>query len=74
MTGCSISFTEPFNVYSANTIAQPLADNGGPTETMSVPAASVAIGFANACPKRDQRGRLRPTNCDSGAFERNPRR
>ncbi len=73
MTGCSVSFTEPFNAYSASTIAKNLADNGGPTETMKVPAGSAAIGFANDCPSRDQRGKRRPDNCDSGGFENRPR-
>ena len=53
-----------------------LADNGGPTETVELLAGSPAIGAALDCPPPagDQRGRLRPTNCDSGAFEKNPRR
>ena len=73
MTGCSISFTEPFNAYSAEPIAENLADNGGPTETMALAAESSAIGFANNCPKRDQRGERRPNNCDSGSFENRPK-
>ena len=73
MTGCSISFTEPFNAYSAELIAENLADNGGPTETMKLAAESSAIGFANNCPKRDQRGERRPNNCDSGSFENRPK-
>lgn len=73
-TGCSVSFTEPFNVYSANPIAESLADNGGLTQTLKLAPASAAIGFANDCPKRDQRGRLRPANCDSGAYEDEPKR
>jgi hypothetical protein len=72
--GCDVSFTTPFNLYSALLIAAALDDNGGPTETMRVPAGSPAIGFANNCPKRDQRGELRPDNCDSGAFENRPKR
>jgi hypothetical protein len=73
-TGCIVSFTMPFNTYSASEIASFPADNGGPTETMRVPQGSVAIGFANDCPKRDQRGKLRPVNCDSGSFENKPKR
>jgi hypothetical protein len=72
MTGCSVSFTEPFNTYSASLIAEELADNGGRTETMKLPGASAAIGFANNCPERDQRGERRPDNCDSGSFENKP--
>ena len=72
--GCEVSFTTPYNVYSASQIAQNVADNGGPTETMALTQDSAAIGFANDCPKRDQRGKLRPANCDSGSFENRPKR
>lgn len=51
----------------------PLADNGGPTETMALGSTSVALGAALAagCPALDQRGYLRqPNDCDSGAFQR----
>ena len=71
--GCDASFTVPFNVYTASQIAENVADNGGPTETMALTPTSDAIGFANACPRRDQRGALRPANCDSGAFENRPK-
>ncbi len=72
-TGCIISFTMPFNEYSASVIANEAADNGGPTETMKLPGASAAVGFANNCPNRDQRGERRPaTACDSGAYENKP--
>jgi hypothetical protein len=52
----------------------PLADNGGPTETMAIDPGSTAIdaGVSGAvvCPARDQRGVVRSTGrCDSGAFE-----
>lgn len=50
---------------------QPLADNGGPTETMALGARSVARGAAIAaeCPATDQRGYKRDSACDSGAYE-----
>jgi CSLREA domain-containing protein len=50
----------------------PLADNGGPTQTVKLLTGSVAVGFSdNGCPKRDQRGKPRPeVDCDAGAFER----
>jgi hypothetical protein len=58
----------------------PLANNGGPTETMALHRMSVAIdaGSAAACPLTDQRGIARPQDgnrdgiaaCDIGAFER----
>jgi uncharacterized delta-60 repeat protein len=51
----------------------PLADNGGFTETLALPANSNAINAANDayCPATDQRGISRPQgpHCDIGAFE-----
>jgi predicted outer membrane repeat protein len=73
-TECQVSFTEPFNRYSTGTVARIPAANGGPTLTMAIPASSDAVGFASDCPKRDQRGKLRPKNCDSGAYEHRPKR
>jgi CSLREA domain-containing protein len=73
--GCSVSFTEPFNVYSNDPIVPAeIGDFGGPTITIKLSPGSVAKGFANDCPKRDQRGKLRPNNCDSGSFENQPKR
>jgi Right handed beta helix region len=58
--------------FTADALVGPLADNGGPTETVKLLAGSPAIGAAADCPppNRDQRGKPRPKNCDSGAFER----
>jgi CSLREA domain-containing protein len=51
----------------------PLADNGGPTQTMALLSGSAAINAAvdANCPATDQRGVERPqgTHCDIGAFE-----
>jgi len=55
----------------------PLADNGGPTQTMALKPGSPAIDYiprASAlCPAADQRGVARPdsgeTTCDIGAYE-----
>jgi hypothetical protein len=56
----------------------PLADNGGPTETMGLNPGSPALDQipeagppADACPPADQRGIARPVGgaCDIGAFE-----
>jgi predicted outer membrane repeat protein len=51
----------------------PLADNGGPTQTMALPVGSGAIdaGADAVCPPTDQRGVARPQGaaCDSGAYE-----
>ena len=50
----------------------PLADNGGPTQTVKLVGDSPAIGLAHTCPRRDQRGRRRPADCDTGALENKP--
>jgi hypothetical protein len=51
----------------------PLANNGGPTETMALLPNSPAIdaGDDQLCPLTDQRGVFRPqgAHCDIGAFE-----
>jgi hypothetical protein len=51
----------------------PLAENGGPVETMALQPGSPAIdaGAAAGCPTTDARGVLRPAGaaCDVGAFE-----
>ncbi|HKY54733.1 MAG TPA: choice-of-anchor Q domain-containing protein [Anaerolineales bacterium] len=51
----------------------PLADNGGPTQTMALLHGSPAIDTGNGanCPATDQRGVVRPlgNGCDIGAFE-----
>ena len=52
---------------------RPLADNGGPVETMALQPGSLAIdaGDDNGCPATDARGVLRAAGvaCDVGAFE-----
>ena len=54
----------------------PLADNGGPTQTIALLPGSVATDGGVACPPpaADQRGVPRPQGaaCDSGAFELEP--
>ncbi|HEY9527684.1 MAG TPA: choice-of-anchor Q domain-containing protein, partial [Anaerolineales bacterium] len=51
----------------------PLADNGGPTQTMALPSDSPYVDAGNNafCTSTDQRGTLRPqgTACDLGAVE-----
>ena len=51
----------------------PLANNGGATQTMSIPAGSPAVNAAILanCPASDQRGVSRPqgNGCDIGAYE-----
>jgi hypothetical protein len=48
----------------------PLADNGGPTQTMALQLPSAAFRAATAaCPATDQRGVARGTACDIGAYQ-----
>jgi hypothetical protein len=49
----------------------PLANNGGPTDTIALLAGSPAIDAGDDCPGTDQRGSARPlgASCDAGAFE-----
>ena len=47
----------------------PLADNGGPTETMMPNAGSVVRGAGGACPEVDQLGNARSEPCTAGAVE-----
>lgn len=48
-----------------------LGDNGGPTKTMAVKAASPAARRGKQCPPTDQRGVKRGSPCTSGAYEVN---
>ncbi|GGU41510.1 choice-of-anchor Q domain-containing protein [Streptomyces coeruleorubidus] len=52
----------------------PLADNGGPTDTVALLPGSPALDAADGCPATDQRGVARPQGaaCDIGAYERTP--
>jgi len=67
---CAAGFTQTSSV--ALNLA-PLADNGGPTQTIALGTGSAAIDAGSCLPATDQRGFPRPgagsTLCDSGAFE-----
>lgn len=57
---------------NADPLLGPLADNGGPTQTLALRAGSPALDAAGEpCPATDQRGVPRPQGpaCDIGAFE-----
>ena len=84
MASSSYSFEGPsssdtscgLDLPSADPLLEPLADNGGPTETQALPSFSPAVDAVPVakCPtKVDQRGEPRPDNgksvCDVGAFE-----
>jgi len=65
---CGPGFTN-----SSSILLGPLADNGGPTQTMALLPGSAAIdaGDDAVCPATDQRGVTRPqgAHCDIGAYE-----
>ncbi len=52
-------------------VAGGLQDNGGPTETLAIDAASQAVDrrALAGCPSRDQRYYVRNVLCDNGAYE-----
>jgi hypothetical protein len=65
------SGTCPADTVRADPMLAPLADNGGPTQTMMPGVNSPVLGIGESCPATDQRGQPRPaTGCDSGAVER----
>jgi PKD repeat protein len=65
---CGPGFT-----ISSSILLGPLADNGGPTQTMALLPGSAAIdaGDDEVCITTDQRGVIRPqgAHCDIGAYE-----
>jgi Right handed beta helix region len=68
-TSCTVTGTIP--IEPTDPLVGPLAANGGPTKTVALLSGSDAIGAADSCPPKDQRGKPRPSvDCDSGAFER----
>ncbi len=66
-------FSGPGSLNNIEPKLGPLADNGGPTPTMTLLWGSPAIDAADnqSCPATDQRGVVRPQSggCDVGAFE-----
>jgi hypothetical protein len=65
-------FDEATDLVRSNPKIGQLRKNGGPTKTVELKQGSAAIGHAHnpSAPNRDQRGRKRDGNPDSGAFER----
>lgn len=61
----------PAAYHSLDPMLGPLANNGGPTQTMALLPGSPAIDTAANCPATDQRGVSRPQGsaCDIGAYE-----
>jgi hypothetical protein len=82
-SGCTVTGTTTGNILGRNPRLLPLRDNGGPTLTHGLRAASRAIdaGPPGGCPAADQRGVARPQDgdgdgtevCDIGALEVAPR-
>jgi CSLREA domain-containing protein len=68
------NFHDPTDKAAADPQLLPLANNGGPTDTMGLAGTSPAIdaGDPAACPALDQRGVARLGTCDIGAFEYYP--
>jgi hypothetical protein len=68
----SCPFRRRSDLNDTNPRLGPLADNGGPTDTLALLPGSPAISGASrvGCPPADQRGVPRPpTQCDIGAFQ-----
>jgi CSLREA domain-containing protein len=72
-SGSACGFTAAGDQQGKDPLLGPLADNGGPTPTQALLAASPArnAGSTTGCPAEDQRGTARPQEdvCDIGAFE-----
>jgi hypothetical protein len=68
----SCPFRLPSDLPNTNPRLGPLANNGGPTDTLALLPGSPAInaGGSVGCPATDQRGVPRPQgHCDIGAFQ-----
>ncbi len=69
---CALTAGTDLSDHPAGLDASGLADNGGPTETVSLDAGSAAINHvsnAPQCPATDQRGAPRTAPCDIGAYD-----
>jgi hypothetical protein len=68
----SCPLRRPSDLPDTSPLLGPLADNGGPTDTLALLPGSPAInaGGSAGCPATDQRGVPRPKgHCDIGAFQ-----
>ena len=68
----SCPLRRPSDLPDTNPLLGPLANNGGPTDTLALLPGSPAInaGGSAGCPATDQRGVPRPPgHCDTGAFQ-----
>jgi CSLREA domain-containing protein len=79
-SGASCGFTAPGDLSNVDPLLGPLADNGGPTDTLALSPCSPAIDAGNSNESADQRGVARPQDGDLdgsliddiGAFELQP--
>jgi len=74
-SGTDCGFTGSGDLQSTDPLLEPLADHGGPGESMALPTGSPAIdaGTDSGCPATDQRGVARSDGtCDIGAVEYSP--
>lgn len=71
---CIAGTTAPDDKTASPKLGQ-LANNGGPVPTDALLSGSPAIGAADhaACPTTDARGDKRPTKCDMGAYQTEPK-
>ena len=67
--GHRCGFDAPSDLEDVDARLRRLGPNGGPTPTMALTARSPAVGIADACDGRDQRGAPRDRRCDTGAYE-----
>ena len=69
---CGLTGTSVSGYSTMGLLIGSLADNGGPTKTVSLLAANPAIGLVTdptKCPATDQRGIVRGAPCDAGSFD-----
>jgi hypothetical protein len=59
-------------ILFADPVLQPLADNGGFSQTFALGPDGHAFGQGSQCPASDQRGLPRANPCDTGAYEHQP--
>jgi hypothetical protein len=70
LTGAAADVACVTGITFADPALAPLADNGGPTETMLPASGGPAAGIGTSCPPTDQRGEPRKsTGCTAGAVE-----
>jgi hypothetical protein len=71
--GASCNFGGRLDLVGVDPKLGPLADNGGPTQTIAIPASSPAYDFKAGCNGTDQRGVSRlqrgAQTCDIGAYQ-----